>query len=325
MPIGGMVDTRTSFNAQTKVLQRIVSHRAVEVPPWWPNLLQEVDNDPNRSFMDVGAYAELGYMQRKDEGAPPVMDQPFELIPEHFVFSTWALMSSVSMEAENEDPINFLEKLAPMLTDSETSTKDVQYTNVINQGFNPVQTMADGQPLFSPNHLLAPVPGDSGPISKIGRTYSNSVGATQFTPESFRQAELLFQLMLSDRALPAARTSKYVLCHPNMLKNVQEVTGSPQGPYTADRKENTQYQQAIPLGCRYLTNENAWYLIAATGGWPNGDGHALIVSHKFQYSIEVWRDPQTRNWNISNMFRSCYGPADWRGVVGSLGAGPVTL
>jgi len=74
MPYGsGLLTTRDQFYAQTRVQQAIVSNRALEEPPWYPNIFQEVENDPKRSFVDIGQYAELGLLQPKPEGAVPTL------------------------------------------------------------------------------------------------------------------------------------------------------------------------------------------------------------------------------------------------------------
>lgn len=321
MPIGGVIDSRTSFISQTKVLQKIVSRRAKEVPPLYPKCFQEIGNDEKRSFMDIGAYAELGLLQQKNEGQAPAADQPFELIPSHFDFYTYALMASVTREGQYEDPLDLMGKLAPMLADSERVTKDTIYWQTIIQGFNPLAVLYDGQPLFSANHLLGAVPGDNGPISKIGQTYSNTLGAVQLTPETVRIAELQFELMKSDRALPSQKTAKYLMCHPNLAKTAQEVLGTPYKPGTSDNTINTEYEALEIFANRYLIDQNAWYVIGAPA-YPNGDGHSLITSHKWQNSVWSWFDNTTRSWNISDEFRSTFGAADWRGLVGSQGAGP---
>jgi hypothetical protein len=318
--IGGRIDTRTSEYAQTRVLQKIVSHRAVETPPFYPNVYQEIGNDPRRSFMDVGSYAELGTFMQKNEGDAPAFDQPFELIPTHFEFYTYSLASSVTREAQDEDPLDLMGKLAPMLADSERVTKDLIYWNTFNFGFNPLVTLYDGQPLFSASHLLSPVVGDTGPISKIGMTYSNSLGNAQVTPDTIRLGELLFELTLSDRALPASRSPLYLMCHPNIAKICQEMVGSRLEPGTDTNTINTEYGVVKVLPNRYLTNTNAWFLVGAPG-FPNGNGHQLITSHKRQYDVLSWFDPITRAWNISEEFRSTFGPIDWRSLVGSQGAG----
>ena len=317
---GGAVTTRTAYYSQTREMQEYVSHRAIEEPPWYPNIFKEQDNDPARSFLDIGSYAELGLMQQKNEGAYPASDQPFELIPSHFEFATFALMASVTLEAQTEDPLHLMGKLAPMLADSETVTQDITANNVINQGFNPVVTLYDGQPLFSNAHLLAPVASNSGPISRVGGTYSNYLGAVQLTPESHNQMELLFALMLSDRQLPSHRIPIYVMCHPNLNKVAREVVGSPNAPNSSDNRTNTEFQQTKVLLNRYLTNQTAWYLVADMSGSKD---YGLITSTKFRNSVEVWRDPATRSWNISNMYRWTYGAKDWRSIAASSGAGPI--
>lgn len=319
--IVGAVTTRTPFYAQRMVMQKIVSHRAQEVPPFYPKVMAEVDNDPKRSFMQIGSYAELGLFQQKDELASPAYDQPFEIIPANFDFFTYALAAQVSREAQREDPLDLMGKLAPMLADSSRVTRDVMYNNVFNQAFNPIQTLYDGQPLCSTAHLLGAVPGDTGPISKMGQTFSNLIGAAQPSPEILRQMELIFELSLSDRSLPSERTAKYLMCHPNYAKAWQEVVGSPYAPNSNQNTINTEYQSVQIIANRYLTNVSAYFLMGAPT-FPKGDGHWIITSHKWLDDVWTWFDDQSRAWNISDEFRSTFGAADYRGFVGGPGAGP---
>jgi hypothetical protein len=179
----------------------------------------------------------------------------------------------------------------------------------------------DGQPLCSAAHLLAPVAYDSGPISKVGDTYSNLLGALQPSPEALRQAELIFELTVSDRVLPASRTAAHVMCHPNYAKMWQEIVSTPYAPNSAQNVINTEYQVVSVKANRYLTNVSAWFLIGQPT-YPKGDGHWLITSHKWVNDVWTWFDDMTRAWNISSESRSTFGPADWRGFVGSPGAGP---
>ncbi len=319
--LGGSVSTRTSYLASRMVLQKIVSHRAEEVPPFYPRIMSEVGNDPERAFFDIGAYAELGYFQQKDEGAAPAFDQPFELIPSHFEFNTFSLAAAVTREAQKEDPMDLMGKLAPMLADSWRSTEDVMYANVWNQAFNPIQTLYDGQPLCSANHLLSAVPGDSGPTARFGQTFSNLLGGVQPSPEALRQMELIFELSLSDRNLPQAREAMYVMCHPNYAKPWREIVGTPYAPNTDQNTINTEYEVVKVLANRYLTNVSAYFLLGAPT-FPKSSGHWVLVSHKWNNEVWTWFDDMTRAWNISSESRVTAGAADWRGVVGSPGAGP---
>ena len=195
------------------------------------------------------------------------------------------------------------------------------YANVWNQGFNPVQTLYDGQPLFSNAHLLSAVPGDTGPIAKFGQTFSNLLGAAQPSPEVLRQLELIFELSLSDRSLPSERTARYLMCHPNYAKNWQEIVGSPYAPNSNQNTINTEYQVAQIKANRYLTNTSAYFLIGAPT-YPKGDGHWVITSHKYIDDVWTWFDDQSRAWNIGDEFRSTFGAVDFRGTAASPGAGP---
>jgi hypothetical protein len=320
MSVLGAVTTRTPYYAQRMVLQKIVTHRAQQVPPRYPMFMREIDNDPKRSFLDIGSYAELGLFQQKDEGAPFAYDQPFEIIPSHFEFVTYGLAASVTREAQFEDPLDLMGKLAPMMADSWRVTADIQYNGVWNFAFNPIQTLYDGQPLCSANHLLGAVPGDSGPISKIGTTFSNLLGAIQPSPEALRQAELVFELTRSDRNLPSQRTAAMLMCHPNYAKTWQEIVGTPYAPNSNQNTINTEYDVVKVEANQYLTNTSAWFLLG-TPSYPDGSGHWIITSHKWQNDVWMWYDDETRAWNVSSEARSTFGAVDFRGVVGSPGAG----
>jgi hypothetical protein len=321
MSVLGQVTTRTPYYAQRMVLQKIVTHRAQKVPPLYPQFMREIENDPKRSFMDIGSYAELGLFQQKNEGAPFAQDQPFELIPSHFEFTTYGLGASVTREAQYEDPLDLMGKLAPMLADSWIVSADVMYNNVWNQAFSPVQTLYDGQPLCSANHLLSAVPGDLGPISKIGATFSNLIGSAQPSPEVLRQMELIFELTRSDRNLPSQRTAEMLMCHPNYAKTWQEIVGTPYAPNSNQNTVNTEYDVIRVKANQYLTNTSAYFLLGAPT-FPDGAGNWVITSHKWQNDVWIWYEDQTRAWYISSEARSTFGAADFRGVVGGPGAGP---
>src|SRR5271165_5920445 len=212
------INTRTSLQAASKVLERAFTNRAQKVPPLYTKFFNIISTDPKRSFFSLLPIAELSTLRFKSEGAAPTYDQPFELIPMTLNYFTYALASFVTEEAQLEDPINLMGKLPAMLADSEQQTKDLMFWNVINLGFNANSLGNDGQPLFSVTHPLAPLPTPTGVISGVGQTFSNSLGAVQLTPEALQQAYILFETLLSDRGLPARRTPVWLLCHPQLAK-----------------------------------------------------------------------------------------------------------
>jgi hypothetical protein len=321
----GTWTTKSSAVAQSHRLAAIVSNRALEEPPFWPKLFAQAEPPRDQSYMDFGSYAELGLLQPKFEGAPPAFDLPLELIPSHAEFQTFALMTSVSHEAQYEDPYDMMGKAAPMLVDSERVTEDTYIHSVINFGFDPDFPMSDGQPLFSANHLLAPIPGGAGPMSAINQTYSNLIGNVAPTAESLQDALLNMSLLRSDRGLPSNRIPLYFVVHPFLEKVAKEIVGSVNAPSSADNRTNVQYGVQEVIADQYLTNPYAWYLSASPQGVDPKSGQSLIVSFQFRNHLRAWFEPATLSWNIAIRFRALWLARDWRGLNASAGAGPYSV
>src|ERR1700676_990770 len=204
--MASIITTRTSIQAASKVLEKAFTNRAQKVPPLYQSYFNIIKTDPKRSFASFLPIAELGTLRFKDEGTVPVFDQPFELIPYTTNYFTYALAAMVTEEGQLEDPINLMGKLPAMLSDAEQQSKDLTFWNTINFGYNANVVGTDGLSLFNTAHPLGPIATPTGVVSSIGQTFSNSLGATQLTPEALQQAYILFETLLSDRGLPARRT-----------------------------------------------------------------------------------------------------------------------
>lgn len=314
-----ILNTRSSVQAATKVLERAFTNRAAKVPPLYRKFFNVIETDPKRSFATFLPYAELGTLRYKTEGSAPVYDQPFELIPSTFNYFTFSLAAAITEEAQLEDPIGFMGKLPEMLADAEQVTKDLTFWNTLNLGFNPNVVGSDGQPLFSTAHPLAPRSTATGIVSMIGATFSNSLGALQLTPEALQQAYILFETLVSDRGNPARRTPVYLICGPQLAKTAEEVLGSPYSPNSNNNTINVARETVQLMVVRYITSPTFWCIAAAPGD-IQGDSHSLVVGHKWENRVSSWMDPATKNFNMATSFRSTYGFIGWRGIVGSLGA-----
>jgi hypothetical protein len=314
-----LINTRTSIQAASKVLEKAFTNRAQKVPPLYTKFFNIISTDPKRSFASFLPIAELTTLRFKTEGAAPTFDQPYELIPYTLNYFTYALAATVTEEAQLEDPINLMGKLPAMLADSEQQTKDLIFWNTVNLGYNSNVLGSDGQPLFSTVHPLAPIATPTGVISSIGQTFSNSLGATQLTPEALQQAYILFETLLSDRGLPSRRTPVWLLVGPQLAKTAEEILGSPYQPYSNQNTINVEHETVKLMVVRYFTSPTFW-MVAAAPGDIEGDSHSLVVAHKWENRVTTWMDPQTSGFNIKTSFRSAYGFIGWRGVVGSQGA-----
>jgi hypothetical protein len=287
------------------------------IPKQYPRLFNEFNTDPKRSIATVMPIAELGLFKgRQVEGAAFSMDSPSELIPITFTYSTYGLASAVTEEAELEDPLNLQAMLPKMLANSERYTQDITIWNTINLGASPLVPGSDGLPLFATNHPLGPIVTATGVGSLTGQTFSNSLVNAPLTPESYRQAEILFETLLTDRGLPDRRTVKFLVCSPQMAKTAQEVLGAKLAPYTNQNQPNTANDQAEIMVVRYITSPTFWMLAAGPGDWRNGgDANSLVVGYKWQSRVHSWYDNPTGNYGIRDSYRNTFGFVNWRGLV----------
>lgn len=315
----GMVTTRTSYNAQTKAMELAFINASTTIPKQYPRLFNEFSTDPKRSIATVMPIAELGLFRGRTEGGGFATDNPMELIPATFTYSTYGLSSYVTEEGQLEDPLNFMGLLPRMLANSERYTQDITIWNTLNLAFSTLVPGSDGLPLCSSVHPLGPVITSTGVGSLTAQTFSNALTAP-LTPESFRQAEILFETLLTDRSLPDRRTPKYLVCGPQMVKTAQEVLGAKLAPYTNQNQPNTASDQAEIMGVRYITSPTAWFLCAGPGDWRGGgDANSLVVGYKWQSRVHAWYDNPTGNYGIRSSYRNTYGYVNWRGIVGSTG------
>lgn len=317
----GVISTRSSANSQLKAMEFAYTNTATTIPKQWPRLFSTVDFDPKRSVATIMPVAPLGLMRGVTEGAAFPTDNPQELIPQTFTFSTYGLATFVTREAQREDPLGFMGMLPEFLANSERYTQDVTIWNTINLGFSALVPGSDGLPLFNTAHPLGPISTPTGTGSLTGLTFSNSLGTAPLTPESYRQAEILFETLLDDRANPDRRTPKFLVCGPQMVKTAQEVVGARLAPYTNQNQPNTAADQAEVMGVRYITSPTFWALAAAPGNWRRGaDSNMLVVGFKWQGDVHAWYDNPTGNYGIRGSYRNTYGFAGWRGLVGSQGS-----
>ncbi|MGH7745838.1 MAG: Mu-like prophage major head subunit gpT family protein, partial [Candidatus Dormibacteria bacterium] len=275
------ITTRTPFQAATKIIEKAYTNRTRMVPPYYMSYMNVESSDTRRSFATFLPIVELGALRYKPEGNAPTYDQPFESIPTSYLYSTYALAAQVTEEAQLEDPLNLMGKLPEMLADSETVTKDLFFNNVLNLGFYPSVVGPDMQPLFSTAHPLAPEATPTGIVSAVGQSFSNSLGATQLTPESLQQAYILFATLLSDRGLPSARTPRTLMVSPQMQKTAEEILGTPLRPYTDENTKNVVAGSVELMVNRYLTSNTAWYVLGGKGALGS-DSHAMTVLHHWE-------------------------------------------
>lgn len=318
----GIFNSRTSVQAQTKVLTSAFYDETNGVPPLYKTVFNTPTSfDMKRSFMTVLPMAGLGSTAFKPEGSAPSYDQPYELIPYTVNFFTYALAVKATEEGKLEDPENMLADIPGELAKVSRETKDLVVWNVFNLGFQPNVTYADGQPLFSTQHPLAPIATPTGIVSSVGATQSNSLGALALTPEALQQMDILFETTLTERGMPDRRTPSIVMVPVAMEKIAKEIVGSSHAPFSTDNRINVQYQGKTVMANRYLTSNQAWFVLGNQGDpFKGGDHHHLFVAHKWESKYKAWYDDETENFSQKVSDRYTFGCAGYRALGASSGS-----
>jgi len=315
----GVVGSDTFFQAATKIVNKTYLKNQIKAPSFYPRIFSVVGNDKSRGFMTFLPIVELGLFPVRPEFAGPAFDNPGEGLATTYNFVCYSLAYKISKEGLRRDPMGLIRKMPAMLSFSEQVTKDELFIQMLNLGFTNFAgggyNLADGQPLFSSSHPLG-----GGTIAQYG-TQSNLVGAASISPESINQVDILYQTLLSDRGNPSFRTPRKMIAPPQQRKIAEETLGSSHAPDSNDNRINTAFEAYELIICRYLTSTTAWFVTSANGGEDlETDTHSMIVSFQWQNETTTWSDPGTGNFNQKAEFCCTYGPADFRGAVGSLGA-----
>ena len=187
------INTKTFFNAQTMVAKRVYMNTARKAKPQWQELFNVLPNDPKRGFMNYLTAYEMGTFDNRPEYNPPVYDSPGESLPQTITFITRALAYRFSREAREEDVFGLIKKIPAMLSYSEQIDEEINFWNVLNQGFNTAVEGIDQLPLFSTVHPC---------LAMAGVTQSNSAGLTTLAPEALQNVYVSFMTLLSDRGMP---------------------------------------------------------------------------------------------------------------------------
>jgi hypothetical protein len=318
----GIYTTRSSVQAQTKILTDTFKDEVMNLPPLWKMVFNTPENfDKKRSVLTVLPMAGLGTTQFKPEGSAPAYDAPYELIPYSATFFTYALAVKATEESELEDPENVMGDVPAELARSSRESKDLIMWNVFNLGFDPRVLYSDGQTLFSAAHPLGPVATPTGIVSTVGAYQSNLLSGVALSAEGLQQIFILAETTLNDRARPDRRTTRTLMVPPVMDKLAKEITGSTHVPFSADNQINVQHNSIDVLTNRYLTSNQAWFVIGNQGNpFKGGDHHHIFAAHKWENRYKVWTDDETSNYSQKVSDRYTYGAASYRGVWASTGA-----
>ena len=246
----------------------------------------------------------LGLAQIRAEGAPTAVDTMGQRIITNYVHKYVALSFNITRQAMVD---NLYKTKFPLmvkaLKKSMAQTKEILAAGLLNNGFNPLFPIGDGQPLYSTSH---PIDGGVVPNTPAVQTDLNeaSLESGIITTQQFRdQASLI--------------------CHTQPVKLIVP----PQGQFTSERllasafRTNTANNDisaiynvsSVPQGYRvnqYLTNPNAWFLLTDA---PDGFKHYVREA----IDTDVYTDFATDNLLAKAVERYSFGVSNFRSSYAS--------
>lgn len=310
-------NTRTYFQSQTVVLDKIYKNTGTENPLRYPMILNSYEGDKDRSFWQAMSIVGFGTLARKDEGQAAALDFSKEGIRSAYPWVSYALRYQVTPEAALEDYKKLIPQLPKMLRYSSDQTKEFLFSNILNLAFLNAASggynVADGQALISNSHPLTGEP---------GVTYSNNLGSVALTVETLQAAYNMMLVSVDDRGLAASYTPKQLVYPIGLHQTAVEVLKSFYYPYSNENRINVVADSIEPMAYRYLTSNAAgpfqWFVLAGKGELGK-DAHSLFANIKFDKQ-RSWVDPITENLNQQTEFRASWGAVSGRGIIGSQGA-----
>jgi hypothetical protein len=315
--MGSIINTRTFFNAQSKLLNKLYTNSAPFKPLRYPSVFNNYQGDKERQFFQAQSLVAFGTLSEKTEGAVPSVDFAKEGVLSMFPYVSYALRYIVTKEMTREDAKHIIPKLPGQLRYSSDQTKEFLFWNVFNLAFNTAVTLADGQPLCSSSHPL------QGQSSQPGiTTYSNYLGAVSLTTDTLQQAFVLMGDIPDDRGLISSRTPQQLIYPLGLDQAAKETLNSSYYPTSDENRVNVVAGSVECMPIEYLTaNGNGpfpWFVLAGKGE-PGSDAHSVFCDVKWDEQRSYVDDP-TMSMIQETEFRAVWGAIDARGVVGSAGA-----
>ena len=148
-----------------------------------------------------------------------------------------------------------------------------------------------------------------------GGTYDNRIDG-DLSVAVFESAMIQFANMVDERGLKINVKPAYLIHTPNDRRVAKQLLGSDKEPFHAENQMNVYRNVVEPIENPWLTDTDNAFLVSASG--ENG----LILA--------VWQDVRRRSWIDEDTdtlkFKATFhgltiaGGADWRGLVGIIGA-----
>jgi hypothetical protein len=247
----------------------------------------------------------FGLVPENNENEDPSWDELIGGNRKQFSYTKYGAGNTFTEEALSDEQYGQLKKIPAMWADSMRETVEIIAARIFNY---PTATTYhsgfDSLALLSASHTLLG-----------GGTASNILGTPADLDEtSLREAIILMEDCVDNRGKLLNLKARTLVVAPEGRWTARELLESAGRPGTADNDTNAMKGEDLQYKVhRYMTDADSWFLLA--------DKHDLnFWWRKRPYTKMVYDDyKELTSWIVRAKFVA--GFADWRGVVGTQGAG----
>ena len=256
----------------------------------------------SRAYEEITGITGFGEFSTKTEAGGISYDTLLQGYDKRFTHVTYAKGFQISFEAADDDIDGALQSAGPPLARAAQVSIERYIWAVLNGGWA-TTTTPDGSYLFASSHPLVG-----------GGTASNLVSG-DLSVANLETAINSFDSMVDDRNMPIEGNPAILLIPTGLRWIAHEILKSELRSNTSDNATNA----FSPLGVeivmsKYLTDDDSWIVASPPAQ------HRVLVYWRQQPVTDHTIDFDTGNLKSKMTYRLSAGAADWRNVVGGLGA-----
>ena len=278
----------------------------------WVNVIKGEDpgGEAGKHFFEELEVASFGNFAAKPEGDPISYDTFIQGNLVRYTPYTFALGTRLTYEMKSDGRYGVFEKLSKELGYAATNAMEVQAHRPLNSGFGTTGgtgfTAAgyDTLALFSSAHTLI-----------RGGTAANRLATdVDLSQTGLELAHDTMQGTVTESGTPDPRVPATLIVPYQSEWIARELLDSTNKPWTNTNDTNVVRNMVKPIFSHYLTDSDAWYLLADKGR------HDVKIWIRESPSFDIGDDFDTSDSKMKSMFRMASGHSDWRGCFGSAGA-----
>lgn len=259
--------------------------------------------DSNRYAEEMTEITGYGQFAKKPENEKIEYDSKIQGFDKRLKPDSWAKGAMVSFELMEDDVDNAISDTIPDLATSANYSIETEAAATYNNAFG-TELTADGLSLINSAHVLV-----------AGGTFSNTLGAVDFSQGALESAMNIFHDFRNGRNQHVVVNARKLLAHPDQQWLIEEVLQSQQRSDTANNATNVVRRLGLqPVYWRYLTDKDMFFLLA-----DPSDLRVMFYWRREPFSDSAL-DFDTRSMKTAMLYRLSRGAIDWRGVVGAQGA-----